>query len=94
MANIKSSIKSAQKTIQQNARNKDARSRMRNIQKQLILAVDAGDLDKARETLPSAAAVLGVSVRKGVIHRNQAARRLHRLNLKVRKLSEASQAHA
>ncbi|MBF0367907.1 MAG: 30S ribosomal protein S20 [Magnetococcales bacterium] len=89
MANIKSAMKRNRQTIKRTNRNKDARSRMRTFQKKAADAIEAGDHGQAMEALREVNSVLATSVRKGVIHRNQAARHMKRLNLKVKGLAAA-----
>ena len=43
---------------------------------------------QARETLDKAVSIIQKSASKGVIHKNQAARKVSRLTLQVNKLSE------
>jgi small subunit ribosomal protein S20 len=45
--------------------------------------------EQARETLDKAVSIIQKSASKGVIHKNQAARKVSRLTLQVNKLSEA-----
>ena len=52
-----------------------------------MAAVDAGDLDTAREQLPRASRALGKAKSKGIIHRNHAARKISRLTRHVNALT-------
>ncbi|MBF0177746.1 MAG: 30S ribosomal protein S20 [Magnetococcales bacterium] len=87
MANIKSAMKRARQTIKRNLRNRDAKSRMRTFTKKVLTVVETGDVAKAQEALRAAVSQLAISARKGVIHKNQAARRMRRLNAKVKALA-------
>jgi small subunit ribosomal protein S20 len=49
-------------------------------------AIDSGNAEAAREALPKAVNALNASVTKGVIHRNQAARKISRLTKAVNAL--------
>ncbi|MBF0159022.1 MAG: 30S ribosomal protein S20 [Magnetococcales bacterium] len=91
MANIKSSKKDILLAAKKTARNKDAKSRMRTFSKKVVVASEEGNLEQAREALREAISVIAVTARKGIIHKNQAARRMRRLNAKVKKLSLAQQ---
>ncbi|MBF0143934.1 MAG: 30S ribosomal protein S20 [Magnetococcales bacterium] len=90
MANIKSALKRVRQTVKRTARNKDAKSRMRTFSKKVLQAVESGDINAAQAALREAVSVVAVSARKGVIHSNQAARRMRRLNARVKQLATAS----
>jgi len=59
---------------------------MRSQIKQLNATVEAGDHAQAMEHLRSTVGVIHRLVGKGIIHRNQAARRISRLNKAVKAL--------
>lgn len=86
MANIKSAIKRIRQTAKHYDRNKDARTQMRTYCKRVLEAVDAGNTETAPKALVQAVSVLAISVRKGIIHRNRAARISRRLNIRVKNL--------
>lgn len=79
MANIKSSIKSAQKDQLRHARNLQVRSTVRGAVRQVRSSVAAGDTATAASNLRTANQLLDKAVTKGVLHRNTAARRKSRL---------------
>ena len=79
MANTKSAQKRIRKTEIQHERNRAIRSSMRTAIKQLRQVVDSGDTQAARELLPKTASIVDATARKGVIHRNAAARTNSRL---------------
>lgn len=87
MANHKDAIKRAKQNERRRARNRHYRSQMRNRVKAVRTAVEAGDVDAAQEALRNAMSVIHRTASKGVIHRNQAARRISRLNKAVKKLA-------
>jgi len=60
---------------------------MRTAIKGVLTAVDAGDADAASAALKSAVSLIDRAGQKGVIHRNQAARRVSRLTAKVKGIS-------
>ena len=68
-------------------RNRAYRTRMRNQIKRLRAAVDAGDVEVAQTELQTAVSVIQKLASKGVIHRNQAARRVQRLAHAVKGMS-------
>lgn len=86
MANHKDAVKRARQSEEARVRNKHHRSRMRNQVKALRAAVEAGDGAAAKAMLDQAVSVIQKVAAKGVIHPNQAARRVSRLNAAVKKL--------
>jgi len=83
--------KSAEKRIRQNAkraeRNRYQRSTMRTYVKRVRTAIDAGDKDAAADALCIAVKQIAKAASKGVIHSNQASRRISRLTLAVNQLN-------
>ena len=79
MANHKDAIKRNKQNQGQRARNRHYRTRMRNQIKKLQGAVESGDSAAAQAELRSAVSIIQRLASKGVIHRNQAARRVARL---------------
>ncbi len=86
MANIKSQIKRNRQNEKARARNKAVRSEMRTRTKQATVAIEEGSAD-ADEILRLAVKRIDSAAAKGVIHRNEAARRKSRL---MRKANAAS----
>ncbi len=82
MANIKSQIKRNRQNEKARERNKAVRSEMRTRTKQALAAADEG-VDTADEALRLAVKRIDSAAAKGVIHRNEAARRKSRLMRKV-----------
>jgi small subunit ribosomal protein S20 len=87
MANHKDAIKRLKQNEKRRARNRHYRSRMRNQVKRLRAAIEAGDVDSAQQELRTAMSIIHRNVSKGVIHRNNGARRISRLNKAVKKLA-------
>ena len=79
MANIESAKKRIRKTATQRERNRTVTSRMRTAIKTLRQTVAAGDGSAARELLPKTESIVDATARKGMIHRNAAARTKSRL---------------
>jgi small subunit ribosomal protein S20 len=79
VANHKDAIKRDKQNKARRARNRHYRTRMRNQIKKLHGAVAAGDGETAQAELRTAVSVIQRLASKGVIHRNQAARRVARL---------------
>ena len=87
MANHKDAIKRDKQNQAQRARNRHYRTRMRNQIKAVRAAIAGGDHAKAMESLRVATSVIHRNVSKGIIHRNQASRRISRLNKAIKALA-------
>lgn len=79
MANHKSAIKRIRQNLKRNERNRYVRSTMRTYVRRVREAVEAGDASKASEALTLAIKTIDKAASKGVIHKNQASRRISRL---------------
>lgn len=86
MANIKSAKKRARQAVKRNERNSAQRSEMRTQVKALLKVVEKGDLAEANALLRKTASILDKAAKKGLIHKNKAARTKSRLNTRVKKL--------
>ena len=73
MANIKSQKKRIRTNERARLRNQAIKSALRTDIRSFREAAEAGDKDKATEALRAASRSLDKAVRKGVIHKNQAA---------------------
>ena len=82
MANIKSQIKRNRQNEKARLRNKAVRSEMRTRTKAAVSTAEAG-AEEAAEALRIALKRIDKAAAKGVIHKNQAARRKARLVKKV-----------
>ena len=84
-------IKSAKKRTRRNARRADIngarRSRVRTHVKKVEAALDANDREAAEEAFKAAQPELMRGVGKGMLHRNTAARKVARLNARLKALS-------
>ena len=82
--------KSAEKRVRQNAkrrlRNRHIVSTTRSYVKTLRNAIEKGDAEAAKTALPTAVNALNRAVTKGVMHRNQASRKISRLTVAVNRL--------
>lgn len=87
MANIKSAIKRARQNIKLRQHNASARSMYRTYIKNVLKAVEAGDLDAARTAYAKAQPVIDKAAGKGLIHKNKAARIKSRLNARVKAMA-------
>ena len=86
MAHHKDAIKRNKQNIAQRLRNRHFRSLMRNRIRKLEVAIGEGNVETAQAELRTAVSYIQRIAGKGVIHRNQAARRVQRLNRAVHKM--------
>lgn len=90
MANIKSAIKRIRSSERKRIRNKPVRSALKTYIKSAQTQIGAGDTDMSAEAVVRAISALDKAASKGIIHRNQAARRKSRLMARLNKISAAS----
>jgi small subunit ribosomal protein S20 len=83
MANHKSSVKRARQDIQRNLRNRQIMSTMKTSIKKLKTAIGAKEVDKLDALLREAQSTIARTWKKGVIHKNNMARRVSRLTKAV-----------
>ena len=89
MATHKSAIKRAKQNIKRNERNRSVRSYFRLVIKQFNGHLAANELEAAEAGLPRLYKTIDEAVTKGIIHKNQAARRKSRLMLALNKAKAA-----
>jgi len=87
LANSKSALKRIRTSEQRRQRNRPFRSSARTLVKKAELAINSGDQDAAATAVLTATRTLDRVASKGVIHRNNAARRKSRLMKKFNALS-------
>ena len=87
MANHASALKRARQDQKKRAQNRAQRSDMRTAVKKLQAAIAAGDKENAQALFKQAVSKIDRAGRKGLIHRNQASRRVSRLNAAVKALA-------
>ncbi len=87
MANSPQAKKRARQAEKRRVHNAGQRSRMRTFIKKVIAAVESGDKEQAQNAFKAAVPVIDSAVNKGLIHKNNAARKKSRLNARVRALS-------
>ncbi len=90
MAHHKDAIKRIKQNEKRRMRNRHHRSRMRNQIKKLRGAIEANDTDAAQAEFRKAVSVIHQLASKGVIHRNEASRRVQRLAKAVKQQALAS----
>lgn len=79
MANIKSALKRIRQDEKRRARNRVIRSRTRTFVRNAKQAIAEGNSTEAAKAVQQAISALDKAAQKGVIHRNNAARRKSRL---------------
>ncbi|MCB9078396.1 MAG: 30S ribosomal protein S20 [Anaerolineaceae bacterium] len=79
MANIKSAIKRAKQSEKRRTQNRLYRTTARTYVKRTRSQINSGDVETAEETLKQAIKALDKAAQKGIIHKNNAARRKSRL---------------
>ena len=87
---IKSGLKRRRQNEVRRVRNRAVRTRVRNAVRLLREAVDAGNAAEVQRLLPETVSALDVSVRKGVLHRNNADRTKSRLTSQASSILRAS----
>jgi small subunit ribosomal protein S20 len=85
LANIKSAIKRNKQNQKRRLRNRVFRGRARTFVKKARVAISDGGLEEARSATIQAVSALDKAAEKGIIHKNNAARRKSRL---MRRLTE------
>ena len=79
MANHASAIKRQKQSVKRNARNRAARTRVKNVVKAVRAAIKNNDKAEAQEKLRLASSALSRIAGKGVIHKKNASRKVSRL---------------
>jgi small subunit ribosomal protein S20 len=87
LANHKSAIKRARQNEVRRLRNKNYRTRSKNMIKEVRTAIADNSADQARENLKNSVSVIQKSASKGVIHKNTAARKISRLSRRINQLT-------
>lgn len=87
MANIKSQIKRNRQNEERHQRNKAVRSELKTRVKNVLNAAESG-AEQTEELLRAAVRRLDKAAAKGVVHKNQAARRKSRLMHRLAQIAE------
>ncbi|MGL4452530.1 MAG: 30S ribosomal protein S20 [Sarcina sp.] len=83
MANIKSAKKRIKVTATKTLRNKMLKSALKTAIKKFEVAVEAKNMEEAKVLYTAATRTLDMSVSKGIVHKNMAARKKSRLASKL-----------
>jgi small subunit ribosomal protein S20 len=89
VANHASALKRHRQTLKRTQRNVALRTRLRHLVRAVRAAVEGNDPTEAAEKLGHATKALDKAVTKGLIHRNNASRKVARLSRAVGKLKAA-----
>ena len=87
MPNIKSAKKRVLISKAENERNKAAKSALKTTVKKFDAAVDAGNKDLADAAFKAAVKSVDKAVKKGILHKNTAARKKNSMAVKMNKLA-------
>lgn len=90
MANTKSAIKRIKQNRKRRIRNRHFSGRARAFIRDARKAMDAGDLEEARAAAEKAVSALDKAASKGILHKNNVARRKSRLMSRLVKLEQES----
>jgi small subunit ribosomal protein S20 len=85
MANHFSALKRARQTTKRTAQNRINTSRLRTTLRKFRAALQSGDSAQAKAQFSETASMIDKAVKKGVIHKNTAARYKSRLNARLGK---------
>ena len=88
MANIKSQIKRNKQNEKRRLRNRVYAGRARTYVKKAKLAMEQGEVEEAREMTSVAISALDKAVSKGILHKNNVARRKSRLLRALKKVEQ------
>lgn len=79
MAHTRSALKKIRQAERRRRRNQMIRSRVKTLIKKARALIEAGNAEKASQAVGNAISALDKAAEKGVLHRNNAARRKSRL---------------
>jgi small subunit ribosomal protein S20 len=87
LANHKSAIKRARQNEKRRLRNKSVKTRVKNIVRNVRLAVNEKSKEEALKELNTAQSTIDKAAKKGVIHKRTASRKISRLSKQVNTVS-------
>ncbi len=92
MANHKSAVKRAKQSEARRLRNRMRKTRMKNVIKEVQEAISSNSTELVMERLRQAVSTIDRTAGKGVIHKNNAARKISRLTRRVQDFLAAKNA--
>ncbi|GBU18576.1 MULTISPECIES: 30S ribosomal protein S20 [Methylobacterium] len=87
MANTPSAKKMTRKIAKRTAINRSRRSRMRTFLRKVEEAIASGNAETAREALRAAQPEIMRAAQHGIVHKNNASRKVSRLSARVKALA-------
>ena len=87
MANTASAKKMTRKIAKRTAINRSRRSRMRTFLRKVEEAIASGNAETAREALRAAQPEIMRAAQHGIVHKNNASRKVSRLSARVKALA-------
>ncbi|HEX6292001.1 MAG TPA: 30S ribosomal protein S20 [Herpetosiphonaceae bacterium] len=90
MASHASALKAHRQNIVRRERNRQMRTRLRGALRSIRTAIDAGDPAQVKDALRQTISLVDKMASKGVIHKNNAARRKSRLMAKFNKANASA----
>lgn len=85
MPNIKSAAKRARQNITREKRNRRIKSMLKTSIRRFEESLQSGDMEEARVKLNVAVRQIDIAASRGVVHKNNAARKKSRLNRMINK---------
>lgn len=85
MPNIKSSVRSVKTDTERNARNSAMKSAIKTVSRKLRASAKAASPEESAELLKKASSLIDKAAKKGVLHKNTAARKKSRLAKRANK---------
>jgi small subunit ribosomal protein S20 len=92
LANTKSALKRMRQTEKRRQRNRKVRTETRTYIKRARVQIEAGELEAAQQSVAQAVRALDKAAEKGILHRNNAARRKSRLMSRLNQALKAAEA--
>lgn len=87
MANHKSALKRARQNEVKRINNKGYKTRVKKAVKEVRTALSDNSVDQARQSFVKTVSIVQKAASKGVIHRNQASRKISRLATQINQLT-------
>jgi len=87
LANHKSALKRARQNEVKRIRNKGYKTRVKKAVKEVRTALSNDSVDQAKKSFVKTVSIIQKAASKGVIHRNQASRKISRLATQINQLS-------
>ena len=88
MPQIKSNIKTMKVDAERRAKNAQVKSSVKTAIRRTVEAISAGDAENVKAAFDKASSVIDSAATKGVLHKNNAARKKSRLASKVNKMGK------